>query len=135
MSVGTTKPRTPRPSPGSPVCAQMIATSARVASPIHRLTPSSTQSPPGSWRAVVVMEAGSEPAPGSVRPKQPTASPVVMRGSHCAFCSSEPCLWIAPIASEPCTETKVRRPESPASSSWAARPYSTAERPGMPWPS
>ena len=76
------------------------------------------------------MPAGSLPAVGSVSPKQPISSPAAMPGSHCCFCSSEPCLWIALIASEPCTETKVRRPESPASSSSAARPYSTAAAAG-----
>ena len=78
------------------------------------------------------IEAGSLPASGSVRPKHPIASPVAIRGSHSCFCSSEPKVWIAVIASEPCTDTKVRRPESPASSSAAARPYSTAERPAQP---
>ena len=107
--------------------------------PIHRLAPSRTHSPPasppsepGSKRARVVMLAGSEPAPGSVSPKQPTTSPVAMRGSHCCFWASDPCLWMADIASDPCTETNVRMPESPASSSCAARPYSTADRPAQP---
>ncbi len=78
------------------------------------------------------MLPGSEPAVGSVRPKQPITSPAAMRGSHSVFCSSEPCLWMALMAKEPWTLTKVRRPESPASCSMAARPYSTAERPGQP---
>ncbi len=69
-----------------------------------------------------------------MRPKQPITSPVAIRGSHSCFCASEPCFAIAVIAREPCTETKVRRPESPASSSAAARPYSTAERPAQPYP-
>ena len=38
------------------------------------------------------------------------------------------------MASDPCTLTKVRSPESPASSSSAARPYSTALRPAQPYP-
>ena len=49
------------------------------------------------------MPPGSLPAVGSVRPKQPISSPVAMPGSHCCFCSSEPCLWMALIASDPCT--------------------------------
>src|SRR5215213_8323320 len=57
------------------------------------------------------MLAGSEPAVGSVRPKQPIVSPRAMGGSHRSFCSSEPNLWIALIASEPCTDTKVLKPE------------------------
>ena len=38
------------------------------------------------------MLAGSLPAVGSVSPKQPISSPLAMPGSHCCFCSSEPCL-------------------------------------------
>ncbi len=78
------------------------------------------------------MLAGSLPAVGSVSPKQPISSPAAIPGSHRCFCSSEPNFAIALIASEPWTETKVRMPESPASSSIAARPYSTAERPAQP---
>ena len=43
-------------------------------------------------------------------------------GSHSCFCSSLPQRWIANIASEPCTETKDRIPESEASSSRQASP-------------
>jgi hypothetical protein len=78
------------------------------------------------------MLAGSEPAVGSVRPKQPIASPRAMGGSHCCFCSSEPNMWIADMAREPWTETKVLRPESPASISMQASPYSTALLPAQP---
>ena len=109
----------------------MIATSAIEASPIQRFAPLRTQPSP-SRTARVAMLAGSLPAVGSVSPKQPISSPAAMPGSHRCFCSSEPNLTIALIASEPCTETKVRMPESPASSSIAARPYSTAERPAHP---
>ena len=115
--MGTTKPRTP-----SSVWAQMMATLATEARPIQRLEPLRTQSASGpepSRRAKVFMLPGSEPAVGSVRPKQPIASPAAICGSHWCFCSSEPCLWMALMAREPCTETKVRRPESPASSSAA----------------
>ena len=126
VSVGTTNPRMP-----SSVFAQMIATSAMDASPIQRLAPSRTQ-PPSRRSARVIIPAGSEPAVGSVRPKQPTSSPAAIPGSHCCLCSSEPKRWMAVMASEPCTLTNVRSPESPASSSIAARPYSTALRPGQP---
>ncbi len=125
-AVGTAKPRMP-----SVVLAQITATSAMEASPIHRFTPSITHSSP-SRAAVVSMLAGSLPAAGSVSPKQPTSSPAAMPGSQRCLCSSEPNLLMAVIASDPCTLTKVRRPESPASSSIAARPYSTALRPGQP---
>ena len=75
---------------------------------------------------------GSEPAVGSVSPKQPIVSPAAMPGSHSFFCSSEPHLWMALMAREPWTLTKVRSPESPASSSMAARPYSTGAPAGQP---
>ena len=72
------------------------------------------------------MPAGLEPKSGSVRPKQPIASPAAIRGSHSCFCSSEPKRQMAYIASEPCTLTSDRTPESPASSSRQARPYAVA---------
>ena len=123
---GTRKPRMP-----SWVRAQMTATSAIDARPIQRLAPLMTQPPP-SRCAVVVMLAGSLPASGSVRPKQPISSPAAIGGSQRCFCASLPNLAMALMASDPCTLTKVRSPESPASSSSAARPYSTALRPGQP---
>jgi hypothetical protein len=68
------------------------------------------------------MLPGSEPKSGSVRPKQPITSPAAMPGSQRSFCSSEPYFQIGNIASEPCTETSERMPESPASSSRQATP-------------
>ena len=121
VSVGTTNPRMPLlPCSGS-VCAQTTATSASVPLVIHILEPSSTQSSP-SRRARVRIEPGSEPASASVSPKQPSASPVAIDGSHRCLCSSEPQRWIAYIASDPCTLTKLRSPESTASSSRQASP-------------
>ena len=78
------------------------------------------------------MLAGSEPASGSVSPKQPMASPVAIRGSHSSFCASDPCFQMANIASEPCTETSERMPASAASSSRQARPYAVALVPAQP---
>jgi hypothetical protein len=126
-AVGTTKPRIS----SSSVFAQMIATSAIDAMPIQRLDPDSTHSSP-CRRATVRMLPGSLPAVGSVSPKQPMSSPFAMPGNQVWRCSSDPNRWIAVIASDPCTLTKVRKPESPASSSIAARPYSTALRPAHP---
>ena len=119
--MGTRKPRTALPpcpySPdGSSTRAQTTATSASDARPIQRFAPSSTQPSP-SRRATVVIAAGSLPPCGSVSAKQPISSPAAMPGSQRCFCSSEPYLWIALIASDPCTDTKVRQPESAASSS------------------
>ena len=76
---------------------------------IHIFWPEMIQSSP-SRRARVRIEPGSEPASGSVRPKQPIASPAAIRGSHSCFCSSEPQRQIANIASEPCTETRRADP-------------------------
>src|SRR5687768_6026288 len=92
LSVGTTKPRIP-----SSVAAQMIATSAIEASPIHLFAPDNTQSEP-SRVARVAMLAGSLPAVGSVSPKQPINSPAAIPGSHRLLCSSEPNFEIALIA-------------------------------------
>ena len=88
---------------------------------IHILPPLSTQSSP-SFLARVRIEEGSLPASGSVSPKQPIASPVAIRGSHSSLCASLPQRWRAYIASEPCTDTKLRSPESTASSSRQATP-------------
>ena len=40
--------------------------------------------------AVVLIEAASVPAPGSVRPKQPISSPLMMPGRYFFFCASVP---------------------------------------------
>ena len=116
VSVGTTKPRMP-----SSVRAHTTATSAIPPLVIHIFVPLSTQSSP-SRLADVRMPCGSEPKSGSVRPKQPILSPAAIPGSHCCFCSSEPNFQIGNIASEPCTDTSERTPESPYSSSRQATP-------------
>src|SRR5829696_8270781 len=105
VCVGTRKPRTGFFS--SSVRAHTTATSAIVASPIQRFSPFKTQSEP-SFLAKVFMLAGSEPAVGSVRPKQPIVSPLAIGGSHLCFWSSDPNLWMALMASEPCTLTELR---------------------------
>ncbi len=115
----------------SSVCAHTTATSATEPFVIHILAPFRIQSSP-SRRACVRIAPGSEPASGSVRPKHPSSSPVAMRGSQRCFCSSEPQLQIANIDSEPCTDTRLRMPESPASSSMQASPYATALAPAHP---
>jgi hypothetical protein len=48
------------------------------------------------------------------------------------FWSSVPNLQIANMASDPCTETMLRTPESPASSSRQANPYEVAFAPAQP---
>ena len=49
------------------------------------------------------MLPGSEPESGSVRPKQPTASPVARRGSHFCFCASVPYASMGYITKLDCT--------------------------------
>ena len=123
VSVGTTNPRTaPRSGPSGSVRAHTTATSATEPLVIHILAPSRIQSPEASVRAMVRIDEGSEPESGSVSPKQPIRSPAAIPGSQRCFCSSEPNAQIGNIAREPCTETKLRAPESPASSSRQASP-------------
>ena len=126
VSVGTTNPRMP-----SSVCAHTTATSAIEPLVIHILLPSRIQSVP-SCLARVRMPAGLEPKSGSVRPKQPTFSPLAICGSHSSFCSSDPCFQIANIARLPCTDIRLRMPESPASTSRQASPYAVVLVPAQP---
>jgi hypothetical protein len=98
-----------------------MATSATDPLVIHIFVPLITQSSP-SRLARVRIPAGLEPKSGSVSPKQPMASPVAIRGSQVVFCSSLPNFQIANMAREPCTDTMLRTPESPASSSRHASP-------------
>ena len=78
------KPLTP-----SSVSAQTTATSAIVPFVIHIFAPLIIQSSP-SLTAFVRIVPGSEPPSGSVKPKQPIASPDASFGSQCSFCSSLP---------------------------------------------
>ena len=121
VSVGTTNPRMPPGLSARSVCAHTTATSAIEPLVIHIFVPLSTQSSP-SRLAWVRIPDGLDPKSGSVRPKQPIASPAAIRGSHSFFCSSEPQWWMENIASEPCTETRLRMPESTASSSRHVNP-------------
>jgi hypothetical protein len=116
VSVGTRNPATP-----SSVRAHTTATSAMPPFVIHIFVPERTQSSP-SRRAAVRMWAGSLPKSGSVSPKHPITSPAAIPGSHACFCSSEPNRQIGNMASDPWTDTALRNPLSPASSSMHARP-------------
>ena len=116
VPLGTMNPRIP-----SSVWAHTTAASATEPLVIHIFWPLRIQSVP-SLRALVRMAPGSEPASGSVSPKQPIASPAAIGGSHRSRCSSEPQRWMANIASDPCTDTRLRMPLSPASSSMQASP-------------
>ena len=78
------------------------------------------------------MPDGSLPWSGSVSPKQPIASPAAILGSHSFFWSSEPYFQIGNIESEPCTDTRLRSPESAASISRQVMPYATGPMPAQP---
>src|SRR5215472_7868837 len=69
--------------------AQMRATSAIEPEVIHIFSPFRTYSLP-TFLARVRMPLGLEPKSGSVRPKQPSFSPLASAGSHLSFCSSLP---------------------------------------------
>ena len=93
------------------VWAKISATSEKLPSEIHIFWPLIDQ-PPSVFVARVRRLAASEPVSGSVRPKQPSASPEQRRGSQRCFCSSVPQRSIEPPTSEVCTETTVRAEES-----------------------
>ena len=111
--------------------AHTTATSAMLPLVIQVFSPLSTQPSP-SRRAVVRMPAGFDPKSGSVRPKHPTAFPLCSGGSHFCFCCSLPNQKMGYITSAPCTETKLRTPESTRSSSCMTSPYSTLLMPAQP---
>ena len=69
--------------------------------------------PPSICSARVLRLEASDPVSGSVRPKQPSASPEHSRGSHSCFCSSVPHRTIDEHTSEVTTETTVRIAEQP----------------------
>src|SRR4029078_10164095 len=83
----STKPRI-LPSCASDL-AQTTNTSAMGELVIHILVPDSRY-PPCTFCARGRMPPGSEPASGSVRPKQPTHSPVASLGRYFLRCSSVP---------------------------------------------
>ena len=87
---------------------------------IHILAPLITHWSPSS-RAVVRVDAASDPACGSVRPNAPSASPVVSRGSHWACWAGEPkrAMGIAP--SDTAASSVIATDESTRASSSMAR--------------
>ncbi len=111
LAVGTRKQARPRCFFSGSVWAKISATSEKLPSEIHIFWPLIDQ-PESVLVARVRRLAASEPVSGSVRPKQPSASPEQSRGSHFCFCSSVPHFSIEPATSEVCTETTVRAEES-----------------------
>src|SRR5260370_37428748 len=80
---------------------------------IHILEPDRIQSEPSRLARVFMLD-GALPWSGSVRPKQPTACPAAIRGSHSFFWSSEPYFQIRNIANDAWTHPRLPRPEAAA---------------------
>ena len=78
-----------RPEASQSVRAKTSITSARDPLVTHFLLPEIVQPPP-SWRAVVVIDAGSLPAPASESANPAIFVPVASTGSHSDFCASVP---------------------------------------------
>ncbi len=91
----------PRIAPSSSL-AHTTNTSAKGLLVIHILAPL-TLKPPGTFLARVIIEAGSEPWLGSVKPKQPIHSPVASLGRYFCFCASVPKALMGTMTSELCT--------------------------------
>ena len=87
--------------------AQTTNTSAIGLLVIHILAPFMMK-PPSTGLARVSMLAGSEPWLGSVRPKQPTHSPVASLGKKRWRCSSLPYSLMGCMTSELCTLMALR---------------------------
>lgn len=84
------------------------------------------------WRtAVVWIPETSDPAPGSVSPKQPRIGSSTSGASHSRFCVSDPATRIGPIAS-PFAMIAVPIPEQPQFSSSQTSAPSKYERPSPP---
>ena len=80
-----------RRSPSTPVTAVTV-TRLVISVPelvMNCLEPLITQCP-SSRRAVVLVAPASVPPPASVKPKAPSATPLVSEGNHCRFCASVP---------------------------------------------
>ncbi len=81
-----------------------------------------THSPVASSRtARVLMPATSEPASGSVMPRQRIFSPRIAGAAHCCFCSSVPKAKIGGMAMSVCTAMPMARPPDSACAISSAR--------------
>ena len=121
LAVGTRKQAMPRCFFSGSVCAKISASFEKLPIEMNCFWPEMTQ-PESVFFARVCWFAASEPVPGSVRPKQPSASPLHSCGSHSCFCSSVAHLTIDEQTRLVCTDTTVRMAES-------ARPTSSTMRP------
>src|SRR5712691_6216119 len=88
-----------------------------------------------SRRAVVRIAATSDPAPGSVSPKQASFSPFACGVSQRCFCSSLAYLSSESEFSPTCTEISVRNAASPRSISSQESASATKSRPAPPYSS
>ena len=109
-----------RPS-ASPVTA-VIETQPEMSVPelvMNCLAPSIAHSPSSSLAVVRTLPA-SEPASGSVRPKEASRPPLQSSGSHSDFCSSVPQRWIGIVPSEVWAAIVMQTEESIRASSSTA---------------
>src|SRR5581483_11641707 len=132
MPFSSTNALTPLwPADGS-VFAKTSAWSATVAYEIQFFCPFRTYTSP-SRRAVERIEATSDPAPGSVSPKQASFSPFACGVSQRCFCSSVPYLSSESELSPTWTEISVRNAASPRSISSQASASATKSSPAPPY--
>src|SRR5690606_34834632 len=81
--------------------------SENVELPIHFFCPFSTQPSAVFLQVVVKPPAVADPTSGSVKPNAPIIFNCCICGSHSCFCSSEPHIYIDPMAKPLCTPKKV----------------------------
>src|ERR687888_453328 len=130
----TTKAEMPLCFADGSLFAKTRAWSATFAYEIQFLEPFRTYVSP-SRRALDFIEATSEPAAGSVRPKQAIFSPRAWGTSQRCFCSSVAYLSSASEFRPTCTETRVRNAASPRSISSHASASQTKSSPAPPYSS
>src|SRR6266404_1433504 len=114
--------------------AQTIETSHQVELPIHFFSPLRIQVSPSRFAVVRSPPDAPEPTSGSVRAKQPILSNRAIGGSHFSFCSSDPSIYIEPIASPLCTPTKVENDGSIRAISIWMKPNNARLPPAQPYP-
>mmetsp|Transcript_34349 Transcript_34349/g.41502 ORF Transcript_34349/g.41502 Transcript_34349/m.41502 type:complete len:219 (+) Transcript_34349:548-1204(+) len=119
--------------PSSKFFAYTTHTSAKVELPIHLFFPFSFQ-PPGTFSAVVSMEAASLPQFGSVIAQHPMCSNEANLGRYLAACSGVPLLPMVYIQSESCTRNANDREASTRASSIIAIASCMSVQPLQPFP-
>src|SRR6266403_1784223 len=112
----------------------MIEMSHQGELPIHLFWPLRIQVLPSRFAVVVRPPDAPEPTNGSVRPKQPIFSKRAIGGSHFCFCSSEPSIYIEPIARPMCTPRKVEKDGSTSATSIWMKPNNARLPPAQPYP-